>query len=233
MSAVLQARGLAAGYHGHAIVEDLDVTLEPGTVTALLGPNGAGKTTTLLTLAGALKPLGGEVSFAGSSGAARLSARANQGLGYVSEERSVFMSLTAMENLRVGRCDVTLALELFPELEPLLGRRAGLLSGGEQQMLTLARALARRPKVLLADELSLGLAPLVVERLLQAVRTAATDDGVAVLLVEQHIRKAIRIADHVLVMRRGRVVLEGSGAQLRGRVADIEAAYMAEDAAVA
>jgi branched-chain amino acid transport system ATP-binding protein len=137
------------------------------------------------------------------------------------------MSLTAAENLRVGRCDVAHALALFPELEALLDRRAGLLSGGEQQMLTLARALARRPKVLLADELSLGLAPLVVERLLHAVRAAADEEGVAVLLVEQHIRKALVIADHVLVMRRGAVVLEGSGADLRGRTADIEAAYMA------
>jgi ABC-type branched-subunit amino acid transport system ATPase component len=226
MSVALQARGLAAGYHGHAIVDGLDLSLEAGTVTALLGPNGAGKSTTLLTLAGALTPLGGEVSLAGVAARGPLSGRARSGLGFVSEERSVFMSLTAAENLRVGRCDVDHALALFPELEALLGRRAGLLSGGEQQMLTLARALARRPKVLLADELSLGLAPLVVERLLQAVRAAA-DEGVAVLLVEQHIRKALKIADHVLVMRRGKVVLEGSGADLRGRTADIEAAYMA------
>jgi branched-chain amino acid transport system ATP-binding protein len=227
MSAALQARGLAAGYHGHAIVEDLELELEAGTVTALLGPNGAGKSTTLLTLAGALKPLAGEVAIAGRPARGPLSGRARAGLGFVSEERSVFMSLTAAENLRVGRCDVGHALALFPELEPLLNRRAGLLSGGEQQMLTLARALARRPRVLLADELSLGLAPLVVERLLQAVRTAATDEGVAVLLVEQHIRKALKIADRVLVMRRGAVVLQGSGEDLRGHTADIEAAYMA------
>jgi len=227
MSVALHARGLAAGYHGHAIVEGLDLSLEPGTVTALLGPNGAGKSTTLLTLAGALKPLAGEVSIAGAVARGPLSGRARSGLGFVSEERSVFMSLTAAENLRVGRCDIAHALALFPELEPLLDRRAGLLSGGEQQMLTLARALARRPKVLLADELSLGLAPLVVERLLQAVRAAADEEGVAVLLVEQHIRKALKIADHVLVMRRGAVVLSGSGEDLRGRTADIEAAYMA------
>jgi branched-chain amino acid transport system ATP-binding protein len=231
MTAVLEAKGIEAGYHGHAIVTGLDVALEPGTVTALLGPNGAGKSTTLLTLAGAVKPLAGEIRINGSAATGPLSARAREGLGFVSEERSVFMSLTAAENLRVGRCDVAHALALFPELEPLLDRKAGLLSGGEQQMLTLARALARRPRVLLADELSLGLAPLVVERLLQAVRTAADEEGVAVLLVEQHIRKAIRIADHVMVMRRGEVVLEGAGSDLRGRVDEIEASYMAAEEA--
>jgi branched-chain amino acid transport system ATP-binding protein len=121
---------------------------------------------------------------------------------------------------------VDAALELFPELEPLLKRRAGLLSGGEQQMLTLGRALARKPRVLIADELSLGLAPLVVTRLLQAVRDAA-DTGIGVLLVEQHVRQALRYADRVCVMTRGEIVLEGPPAELASRVDEIETTYFA------
>lgn len=228
---VMSVSCLSAGYHGHAIVEDFNLKLAPGRISALLGPNGAGKTTTLLTLAGALKPIGGTVMFGERPAPPSLNARARRGLGFVSEERSVFMSLSVAENLRVGRCDVRRALRLFPELEPLMRRRAGLLSGGEQQMLTLARVLARGPSVLFVDELSLGLAPLVVDRLLQAVIEAARQDEIAILIVEQHIRKAIQVADHVMVMRRGRIVLEGSGENLRGRIDEIEASYMATDTA--
>jgi ABC-type branched-subunit amino acid transport system ATPase component len=135
------------------------------------------------------------------------------------------MSLTVEENLRLGRIPVADSLELFPEIEPLLDRRAGLLSGGEQQMVTLARALARKPKVLLADELSLGLAPLVVDRLLQAIRKAA-DDGVAVVIVEQQIPKALGVADRVCVMQRGEIVWQGSGDQARDNAQAIERMYM-------
>ena len=135
------------------------------------------------------------------------------------------MSLTTAENLRVGRGDTDFALELFPELRRRLKVTAGLLSGGEQQMLTLARALSRRPRLLFADELSLGLAPLAVDRLLAAVRTAA-DSGIGVLLVEQHITKVLKIADRGLVMRRGTVQVEGTAAELRERQSDIEASYL-------
>src|SRR5581483_9818736 len=206
---------------------DLDLAVESGEVVALLGPNGAGKTTTLLALAGELKPLSGEVVFDGKATRAGLYRRARAGLAFVTEERSVFMPLTAAENLRVGRGDKALALSLFPELEPLLGRRAGLLSGGEQQMLTLARALSRRPRCLLIDELSLGLAPLVVARLLTAVRKAADEEGVGVLLVEQHVRQALKLADRVHVLRRGRVVLAGTRDELHSRLQDVEALYLA------
>ena len=150
---------------------------------------------------------------------------ARKGLALVSQERAVLMNLTAVENLRVSRCDVGRAIELFPELEPHLGRRVGLLSGGQQQMLALARALARGPSLLLVDELSLGLAPLIVERLLAAVRAAA-DDGVGVLLVEQHVQKAMNVADRVLVMRRGAIVLAGRTDELRDRTDDIRDAYL-------
>ena len=137
----------------------------------------------------------------------------------------MLMDLTTRENLRVSRCDLDRALALFPELEPHVDRRVGLLSGGQQQMLALARCLARRCRVLLVDELSLGLAPLVVDRLLRAVRVAA-DEGVAVLLVEQHIHKALQVADRVLVMTRGRIALEGEANDLVNRLDDIQDAYL-------
>jgi branched-chain amino acid transport system ATP-binding protein len=207
-------------------VTDLNVQVGEGEVVALLGPNGAGKTTTLLTLAGALAPIRGSVRVDGSASKAPLHLRARRGLALVTEERSVLMGLTVAENLRLGRCDAGRALELFPELKPLLGRRCGLLSGGEQQIVTLARALARGPRLLLADELSLGLAPLVVARLLAAVRRAATDLGIGVLLVEQHVTHALRIADRAYVMRRGQVVLSGTAAEVAGRVDDLAASYV-------
>jgi branched-chain amino acid transport system ATP-binding protein len=226
---LLAARAVAAGYHGHPVVKDIELEVRPGEVVALLGPNGAGKTTTLLTLAGAIQPLSGEVWFEGVPTREPLHRRARHGLALVTEERSVFMGLTAAENLRMGRCDIDHALTLFPELRPLLSRRAGLLSGGEQQILALARVLARHPRLLLADELSLGLAPLVVKRLLQAVRRAADESQLGALVVEQHVQEALRIADRVYVMRRGEIVLEGSVDDVRENLDEL---YLAAGAAV-
>jgi branched-chain amino acid transport system ATP-binding protein len=225
---LVEARNLSAGYGSMAVVHDVDLAVAAGQVTALVGPNGAGKSTTLLTLAGVLRPLAGEVVVEGRSTTAPLHERADAGLAFVPEQRSVIMELTAAENLRLGRIDPGAALELFPELEPLLPRKAGLLSGGEQQMLSLARALARRPKVLIADELSLGLAPLIVQRLLRAVREAAQQRGVGVLLVEQHVHLALEVADQVHVMRRGRLAYSGSPDQLQRDAGAIEDAYFAD-----
>jgi branched-chain amino acid transport system ATP-binding protein len=225
MTAVLEGRALAAGYGGMPAVRDLDLRVEAGEIAVLLGPNGAGKTTTVLALAGVLAPLDGEVRWDGAPTRARLHRRARAGLSLVTEERSVIRALTVRDNLRLA-CSVADAVALFPELEPLLGRPAGLLSGGEQQMLTLARALARKPKVLLVDEVALGLAPLVVDRLFAALRGAA-DAGVGVLLVEQHVRKALALADRAYVLRRGRIELAGTAAELRSRVGDIERTYLA------
>ncbi|MCK9895534.1 ABC transporter ATP-binding protein [Frankia sp. AgB32] len=208
----MSARGLAAGYGNAPVVRGLDLDVHPGEVVTLLGPNGAGKTTTLLALAGALVPMAGEVRFAGLPAGAPLHERARRGLSLVPAERSVVMSLTVRDNLRVGRCDPGHALAVFPELAEHLDRRAGLLSGGQQQMVALARALARRPTVLLADELSLGLAPQVVRRLLGAVREAA-DGGLAVVLVEQHVRSALAIADRVHVLRHGACAWSGTAEQ--------------------
>jgi branched-chain amino acid transport system ATP-binding protein len=224
----LAAEGLTAGYGAMAVVRRLDLEVRAGEVVTLLGPNGAGKSTTLLTLAGALPALGGATLLNGSPTTAPLHRRARAGLAFVAEERTICAALSVADNLRLGSGGIAPALALFPELEALLRRRAGLLSGGEQQMLALGRALAARPQVLLADELSLGLAPLVVGRLLRAVREAA-DAGLAVLLVEQHATQALEVADRVVVLRRGEVVLRASAQELRADPRRLQASYL-EDA---
>ena len=226
MRPVLAARGLSAGYGEQPVIHDIELTVERGEVVCLLGPNGAGKTTTVLALSGELTPLAGEVQIDGKPTKAPLHKRARMGLGYVTDERWVLKGLTVRDNLRCGGVSPQDALKLFPELEKGLGLRAGLLSGGEQQMLTLARALARSPRLLLADELSLGLAPMLVDRLLQAVRTAADQQGTAVLIVEQHPRKALKYADRALFMTWGRLRIELPAAEARAQLADIEARYL-------
>lgn len=222
---ILEARRLSAGYGSTPVVRDLDLQIAPGEVVALMGANGAGKTTTLRALAGELSLLAGELRWAGRPTRAPLHVRAKRGMRFVTEERSVFMTLSVSDNLRISHRSVDRCLELFPELRPLLKRRVGSLSGGEQQILTLARALAGPVKLLLADELSLGLAPLVVERLLTAVRAAA-DRGMGVVLVEQQTRHALRVADRGLVLRRGRVVMTGTADELLRRADEIEASYL-------
>ena len=223
---VVATNGLSAGYGPQAVINDITLEVHAGEVVALLGPNGAGKTTTLLALSGELPPLKGEVRLDGVVAKTPLYKRARNGLTFVTEEKSVFMGMNTRDNLRVGGVDLADALALFPELEAKLDTRGGLLSGGEQQMLTLARALSRKPRLLLADELSMGLAPLVVKRLLEAVRGAADRQGTAVLLVEQHVRKALRYADRVYVMRRGRIELTGTAEDMRSRIDEIEEQYL-------
>ena len=224
---VLEARGVSAGYGPQPVIHEVDLLVCPGEVVGLLGANGAGKTTTLLTLAGELPLLQGEVLLDGTPTSAPLFRRARQGLTFVTEEKSVFMGLSTRDNLRVADVDVEEALDLFPELTKRINVRAGLLSGGEQQMLTLARALTRRPRVLLADELSMGLAPIVVKRLLEAVVDAAKQQGTAILLVEQHARKALEYSDRAYVMRRGRIELSGTSGELLGQIGEIEDRYLA------
>ncbi len=223
---LIECRKLSAGYGQLAAIRELDLHVDAGEVVALLGPNGAGKTSTLLALAGELEPMSGEVRWLDEVTTAPMHTRCRAGIGYLTEERSVIMSLTAGENLRLAGVSTEQAFELFPELEPLLKRTAGLLSGGEQQMLSLARALGRNPKLLLADELSLGLAPLVVKRLLAAVRAAADERGVGVLLVEQHVRQALSIADRVYVLDRGSITLSGPVDEISGKLGEIETAYL-------
>lgn len=236
---VLALRGLSAGYGGVAVVHDLDLDIRAGEVVALLGPNGAGKTTTLLTISGLLPRLGGEVSVLGASvraSPARPWRLARRGVAHVPEDRSLFFDLTASENLRLGqvrrsrtwRADLDAVLGYFPALGPLLGRRAGLLSGGEQQMLAVARGLVSRPRLLMVDELSLGLAPIVVERLLSSLRRVATETGAGILLVEQHVAIALRTADRAAVLSEGRIVAAGRAAAVAADPALVEAGYLGQ-----
>ena len=223
--AVLRARALSVGYGQIAVIRELDLAVSPGEIVVLLGANGAGKSTTLMALAGLLRLSAGTVELHGRPTRAPLHQRSRQGLAYVPEQRGIFRDLTTRENLRLGRGSLAAALEIMPELRPLMDRRAGLLSGGEQQMLSLARALASAPSVLLCDELSLGLAPLIVDRLLKAIRAAARQ-GVAVLLVEQHVRAALAVADRAYVMRRGTIVMTGTAAEVGARLEEVESNYL-------
>ncbi|HEY2998696.1 MAG TPA: ABC transporter ATP-binding protein [Acidimicrobiales bacterium] len=243
MSPLLDVRGLRAGYAGTAVVRDLSLTVEPGEIVALLGPNGAGKTTTLSTVAGLLPALAGEVHLDGSpvdSGAPHRNARS--GLGYVTEDRALFGGLSVRDNLwlaagdrRTRRArrdrlrrgdDLADGTRYFPALAPLADRQAGLLSGGEQQMLAIARALAGRPRLLIVDEMSLGLAPKIVDQLATVLRQVADDLGTGVLLVEQHVPVALSIADAAVVLVHGEVVARGPAATLAEHPDLLQASYL-------
>jgi branched-chain amino acid transport system ATP-binding protein len=221
---VLELTGVTAGYGDLAAVRDVSLALHASEVVALFGPNGAGKTTTLMAAVGVLPRMSGTVLWRGEPSPRRLHMVCRAGLAYVPEARSIISGLSARDNLRLGRGGVDAALAYFPELEPLLGRKAGLLSGGEQQMLILARALASKPAALLVDELSLGLAPLIVERLLAAIRDAADTQGLAVLLVEQQARRALSAADRWYLLRNGSISASGDSSS---GVGTLEAAYLA------
>ena len=232
----LMLAGLTAGYTKAAVVRGVNLLVAPGEIVALLGPNGAGKTTTLRAISGLVQPMAGEVSFLGTDlTKVQPNIRARMGIAHVPEGRGIFFGLTVDEHFRLchrgERLRAEVAYEYFPALAKLRSRRAGLLSGGEQQMLALGRALARKPKLMLLDELSLGLAPVIVQRLLPVVRTYAEDAGCAVLLVEQHIQLALQVADRAYVLAHGEVTLEGSAENLRTDTQQVVASYLGEETA--
>ena len=226
---VLSCSGLAAGYAGAPVVRGVDLALDQGEILALLGPNGAGKTTVLLALAGLVERREGKVVLGGvplRSGRSRPAVR--RGMVLVPDDRALFTSLTTRENLRLAsrtRAKVDEVFELFPGLAARASVPAGVLSGGEQQMLAVGRALVQDPKVLLIDELSMGLAPVIVEQLLPLIRRVADETGTAVLLVEQHVHLALKTADRAVFLAHGEVVGTGTAVDLLAHPERTEAAY--------
>ncbi|WP_202358524.1 ABC transporter ATP-binding protein [Mesorhizobium sp. 113-3-3] len=211
------------------VVSSLDIAVESGAISVVLGANGAGKTTLLEGLSGIIPVAGGTIAIDGHEiQKARPGVRSREGLAHVEQGRTVFRQLTTEENLRVSLhpgSDVAEAYALFPELVQRRTVKASLLSGGEQQMLVIARALLTRPKVLLIDEMSAGLAPVIVTRLMSAVRKLA-DNGLAVLLVEQFAALALSIGNRAYVMRRGRVVHDGDCLKLLKSPAKLHRLYL-------
>jgi branched-chain amino acid transport system ATP-binding protein len=237
---LLDVRALHAGYDDVEVVHGVDLHVAPGEMVALLGPNGAGKSTTLRTISALIPPLRGEVEVLGAVLGPRGRGRnrgpgptdiARRGVAHVPEDRGLFFGLTAREHLRLAarrndRDAIDRALVLVPQLAPIVDRRAGLMSGGEQQMLAIARALVARPRLLMIDELSLGLAPIVVQQLLPLVRDVAHELQLGVLLVEQYVSAALAVADRAYVLFNGRITLAGPAADLRDDQARIARSYL-------
>jgi branched-chain amino acid transport system ATP-binding protein len=232
MSAVLTCNGLDAGYvPGRPVLRNVDISLEGGKVLALLGPNGAGKTTLLLTIAGLQPPLAGHIGLGGAPvrpGSPRAAVKA--GLVLVPDDRSLFKGLTVAENLKLasrrGGTTIEMIFDYFPDLKRRAKVAAGNLSGGEQQMLAIGRALMQDPKVLLVDELSMGLAPVIVESLLPVIRRVVDETGAACVMVEQHVMLALEIADTAVVLAHGDIALRGDARELAADEARIERAYL-------
>jgi branched-chain amino acid transport system ATP-binding protein len=220
MSVELSLRGVRAGYGAVEVLHGLDLDIPSGSLTALLGPNGAGKTTLLSVLAGLLPIRSGRMTWRGRRLAGvPADERARSGLLLVPERRGVFGSLTVRDNLEVfagAGGDLSPAFTAFPVLEDRLAQHAGSLSGGEQQMLAMSRALLRRPEVLLLDEISFGLAPRVTRQLFDVVAQLARA-GTTVVLVDQYLTEALRLADTVYVLARGEIAFAGEPAELRDR----------------
>lgn len=228
----IELKGVTAGYNGTDVILDLDLDVRAGEVVALLGANGSGKTTTVRTVCGltivrrgSVKLIDNEVTNASPHSRARI------GLATVPDDRGIFTQLSVAENLRVGsvRGESRTPIDSwFPDLLPLLDRRAGLLSGGEQTMLALARALVSQPRALVVDEVTTGLAPDFASAALTVLRRAADEWGTGVLLAEQSAELALETADRAYVLRRGEIALTGLPAEIAGRPGVLESTYLGE-----
>ncbi len=234
---LLEVKGLKVAYGGIVAVRGIDLAVEQGELVALIGANGAGKTTTLKALAGMLRPAGGSIHFDGHAitreAAHRLLPR---GIALVPEGRGVFARLTVLENLEMGayirddraavKADIARVFELFPRLHERRAQVAGTLSGGEQQMLAIGRAMMGRPRLLLLDEPSMGLAPMMVQKIFEVIRMISAE-GVTVLLVEQNASLALQAASRGYVMESGAITLTDNAAALLASP-QVRQAYLGE-----
>jgi len=236
---MLAIRGLCSGYGKIEVLHDVDLTIERGQIVTLIGANGAGKTTLLKTISGLIRPTAGAIDFQDKSIYRRPTHKiVALGLSQVPEGRAILKRMTVLDNLRMGAftrndseigADIDAVFERFPALAERRDQAAATLSGGEQQMLAIGRALAARPSLLLLDEPSLGLAPKFVTRIFQTLRELQKE-GKTILLVEQNARQALRIADRGYVMERGRIVLGGSGQELLN-MPEVQRTYLGQSAA--
>jgi len=235
---MLSVRGLRAGYGKIEVLHDVSIDVARGQIVTLIGANGAGKTTLLKTVSGLIRPAGGTITFEGESLVRRPAHKIVQlGMSHVPEGRAILKRMTVLDNLRMGAyvrrdseidSDIDAVFARFPALAERRAQLAATLSGGEQQMLAIGRALVARPRLLLLDEPSLGLAPKFVTRILQTL-TDLKREGKTILLVEQNARKALQIADFGYVMERGRIVLSGTGASLLNDP-QVQATYLGQHA---
>jgi branched-chain amino acid transport system ATP-binding protein len=236
---MLAVHGLRSGYGKIEVLHAVELAIEQGQIVTLIGANGAGKTTLLKTISGLIRPTAGAIAFEGADIARRPAHKiVSLGISHVPEGRAVLKRMTVIDNLRMGAFvrrdgeierDIGAVLERFPALAERRQHLAGTLSGGEQQMLAIGRALIARPRLLLMDEPSLGLAPKFVTRIFQTLRELK-QEGKTILLVEQNARQALQVADHAYVMERGRIVLSGSGESLLN-TPEVQRTYLGQRAA--
>ncbi|HEY8025275.1 MAG TPA: ABC transporter ATP-binding protein [Burkholderiaceae bacterium] len=213
MSELLSLHQVRAGYGESVVLENIDLSMQQGESLALLGRNGVGKTTLLLTLMGLTQLHGGEIRFAGKPLTGMPSfRRAQSGLGWVPQERGMFPSLTVEEHLsavaRPGPWNLQRVYDIFPRLHERRANHGNLLSGGEQQMVAIARALMTNPRLLLLDEPTEGLAPIIVQELMRVLQALIRDEGLSVIVVEQHARLALSLAQRAIVLDRGKIIVD-------------------------
>ncbi len=223
-NAIIEARGVTAGYGKSVIIEDNDIVIERGKITSIVGPNGSGKSTLLKTIVGLTRLFAGHIIYDGHE-ITRMQPeeRSRIGIGYVPQVANIFPNLTIVENLEIGgymrksreevKRDIEEVMDIFPVLRERARQKAGTLSGGERQMLAMARALMAKPNILLLDEPAAALAPIVVSRIFAKIREIVSK-GITVVLVEQHAKRALELCDYGYVMTSGRVVMRGSGKEI-------------------